>query len=139
MFEELVNKLFSTDPLLLKEQSIDLSFESEPPTREIGTDPMEPMPSTVPIIIKTTNINQLTNKPILHIQTMNQPQIQSTPTEYYNIQIESSSLTTDEYPMEDILSLTPSTSESPDEARSNSPDGSQENLYSTMLTNLDVN
>jgi len=138
VFEDLVNKLFSSDPLLLKEQSIDLSFpplESEPLTREIGTDPMEPVSSTSPIIIKSTNVNNLTNNSILFIRTINKTPIESVPlttttepTEYYNFQ------------MEDDLPLTPSsTSESPDEASSNSPDSSQNNAYSTMLTNLDVN
>jgi hypothetical protein len=137
VFEDLVNKLFSSDPLLLKEQSIDLSFpplESEPLTREIGTDPMESVPSASPIIIKSTNVNNLTNNSILFIRTINKTPTESVPltttepTEYYNFQ------------MEDDLPLTPSsTSESPDEASSNSPDSSQNNAYSTMLTNLDVN
>ena len=41
--------------------------------------------------------------------------------------------------MEDVLPLTPSTSsESPDEANSNSFDNTSDNAYSTMLTDLDV-
>jgi len=118
----MLNELLSSDPTLIKESSIDLSFpiiESEPPTREIGTDPMEPTPSALPIIIKTTNGNPLTTKPIFVIQTMNS--------------IETS---TNDYTMEDSLPLTPSSSsESPDEPCSNSPDNTQ----SSMLTNFDVN
>jgi hypothetical protein len=41
--------------------------------------------------------------------------------------------------MDDGLPLTPSTSESPDETSSNSPSSVQDNVYSTMLTNFDVN
>jgi len=138
IFEDLVNKLFSSDPLLLKEQSIDLSFpplESEPPTREIGTDPMEPVQPALPIIIKPTNVNNSSNNPILFIRTINK-----TPTEYYNFPIESSSVITNDYQMEDNLPLTPSSSsESPDETCSNSPDSLQNNTCSTMLTDLDVN
>jgi hypothetical protein len=118
----MLNELLSSDPTLIKESSIDLSFpiiESEPPTREIGTDPMEPTPSALPIIVKTTNGNSLTTKPIFVIQTMNS--------------IETS---TNDYTMEDSLPLTPSSSsESPDEPCSNSPDNTQ----SSMLTNFDVN
>jgi hypothetical protein len=115
---------------MLKEQSIDLPFsslETDPPTREIGTDPMEPVPSTLPIIIKTTDNNQ---NPILLIQTANQSS-----TEYFNFQIDSSSLTTTDYPMEDGSPLTPPSSS---ESRSNSPDNSQNNVYSSMLTDLEV-
>jgi hypothetical protein len=140
----MLNELLSSDPTLIKESSIDLSFpiiDSEPPTREIGTDPMEPIPSTLPLIIKTTNGNPLTTKPIFLIQTMNKSTVDNSlssatttmPTEYYNFQIETS---TNDYPMEDNLPLTPSSSsESPDEQCSNSPDNTQ----SSMLTNFDVN
>ncbi len=146
IFEDLVNKLFSSDPLLLKEQSIDLSFpplESEPPTREIGTDPMEPVQPALPIIIKPTNVNNSTNNPILFIRKINKTPTESvslTTTEYYNFPIESSLVITNDYQMEDNLPLTPSSSsESPDETRSNSPDSLQNNGCSTMLTDLDVN
>jgi hypothetical protein len=102
---------------------------------------MEPTPSTLPLIIKTTNGNPLTTKPIYLIQTMNKSTVDNSstsvtttmPTEYYNFQIETS---TNDYPMEDNLPLTPSSSsESPDEQCSNSPDNTQ----SSMLTNFDVN
>jgi hypothetical protein len=140
IFERLLNELLASDPSMLKEQSFDLAFESEPPTREIGTDPMEPTPSNVPIFITTTpNVSQLTNKPIILIQTTNKPSVQSAPTEYYNFPIESSSITINDYQMDDGLPLTPSTSESPDETSSNSPGSIQDNVYSTMLTNFDVN
>ncbi|CAF2454183.1 unnamed protein product [Rotaria sp. Silwood2] len=153
-FEAFLNDFLSSDPSLLKEQSIDLastSFESEPTTREIGTDPMEEVPTTQPITITTANINQLTKTPIILIQTSNRTAIGSSlriesvpltttttvPTELYNLQFEPSSSTISDFPMEDILPLTPSSSsESPDEISSNSPDSS-DNAYSKMLTNFD--
>jgi len=148
----LLNDLLSSDPTMINEQSIDLSstaFEPEPTTREMGTDPMEPTPSTRPLIIRTTNANQLSNPPIFFIQTTNNTSIgnslpiQSTPSttttlpnEYYNLQLDS---TTNHYQMEEALPLTPSTlSESPDEGNSNSPDSFHENAYSKLLTNFDV-
>jgi hypothetical protein len=135
----MLNELLSSDPTLIKESSFDLPFpmiESEPPTREMGTDPMEPAPTTLPIIIKTTNGNPLTTKPILLIHSMNKPPADNSlfsttdtmPTQYYE------SSTTD-YTMEENLPLTPSSSsESPDEQCSNSPD----DAHSSMLTNFDV-
>ncbi|CAF1104909.1 unnamed protein product [Rotaria sp. Silwood1] len=152
-FETYLNELLSSEPSLFKEQSIDLSstsFETEPTTREIGTDPMEEVPTTRPITITTANINQLTKTPIILIQTSNQTAIgnalriesvQSTttpvPTELFNFQYEPSSSTIIDYPMEDVLPLTPSSSsESPDETISNSPDSS-DNAYSKLLTNFD--
>ena len=139
LFEKLLNDLLSSDPSTIQEQSINLSFtplESEPPTRETGTDPMEPTPITLPLIIKTNNINQSTNPPIFLIQTMQKAPVESPPNEYYNLQIESS--IPNDYQMEDGLPLTPSlSSESPDEASSQSPEYSP-NMYSKLLTNLDV-
>ncbi len=150
-FEKLLNDLLSSDPTMINEQSIDLSstaFEPEPTTREMGTDPMEPTPSTRPLIIRTTNANQLSNPPIFFIQTTNNTSIGNSlpiqsapstilPNEYYNLQLDSSSLTTNDYQMEEALPLTPSTlSESPDEG--NSPDSFHENAYSKLLTNFDV-
>ncbi|CAF1045433.1 unnamed protein product [Rotaria sordida] len=151
-FDAFLNDFLSSEPSLFIEQSIDLpltSFESEPTTREIGTDPMEPVPTTRPITITTTNINQLTKTPIILIQTSNKtangnslriesvPWTTTVPTEIYNLQFDPSSSTINDYPMEDILPLTPSTSsESPDETSSNSPDSS-DNAYSKMLTNFD--
>ena len=126
VFEKILSELFPSDPNLLKESSIDLSFplvESEPPTREIGTDPMEPSPPTLPIIIQTI------------------PQLQSDtaatnmPIDCFTFEIDSSLFPTNDYQMEDVLPLTPSTSsESPDEPASNSPDSAN----SSMLTNFDV-
>jgi hypothetical protein len=124
VFEKLLNELLSSDPSTLQEQSFNLSFastECEPSTREIGTDPMEPTPTALPLIIKTHNINQQsTTSPIFLIQTLNKIPAVSAPNEYYNLQIESS--TTNDYQMEDSLPLTPSTSDSPDESRSHSPE-----------------
>lgn len=150
VFEKILSELFPSDPTLLKESSIDLSFpltESEPPTREIGTDPMEPSPSTLPIIIKTNNGTPITTKPILLIQSMPQLSSENTstfttttttttmPTECYNLEIDPSTFNISDYQMEDILPMTPSTSsESPDEATSHSPDGT----HSPLLTNFDV-
>ena len=139
VFETMLNDLLSSDPTLIKESSIDLSFpilESEPPTREMGTDPMEPAPATLPIIIKTTNGTPSTTKPIILIQTMNKPPLDNSlyamPAEFYNCPTET---TISDYTMEDNLPLTPSTSsESPDEQCSNSPD----DAHSSMLTNFDV-
>lgn len=140
IFEKLLNELLSSDPTTLQEQSINLSFstlESEPPTREMGTDPMEPAPTTLPLIIKTNNINQFTNNPIYLIQTVNKTPTETVSNEYYNLQFESS--TTTDYPMEEVSPLTPSTlSESPDDSGSHSPDYSQDNAYSKLLTNFDV-
>jgi len=116
-FEKLLNELLSTDPTTLQEESFDLS---EPATREIGTDPMESTTTTttLPFIIKTHNINQLTNTPIFLIQTSNQ--------------MENSTL--NDYQVDEVSPLTPSTSsDSPDESSSHSPD----NMYSKMLTNFD--
>ena len=157
-FEAFINELLSTDPSITKEQSIDLpfsSFESEPATREIGTDPMESTPILHPITITTNGINQLNEMPIFIIQTVNKtPTDSSLPTEtmplttttsestgLYNLQFgPTSSSTTNDFQNEDILPLTPSSSsESPDEASSNSPDNSLNNVYSRMLTNFDVN
>jgi len=131
----------------LKETSIDLFsplLESEPLTREMGTDPMEPSLPALPIIIKTSHGNPLMTKPILLIQT-NTPPIDNSlsytttttiPTEYYNFQVDPSSFTMNDYPMDDGLPLTPSTSnDSPDELRSHSPDSA----HSSMLTNFEVN
>lgn len=143
VFEKILSELFPSDSTLLKENSIDLTFpilDSEPPTREMGTDPMEPSPSTLPIIIRTTDGNPITSKPILLIQSM--PQTTSDhsstttlPTEYYDLQIDPSSFTTNDYQMEDILPLTPSSSSgSSDEPTSHSPDSA----HSSMLTNFDV-
>ena len=152
-FEKLLNDLLSSDPTMLNEQSIDISpvpFGSEPTTREMGTDPMEPIPSVRPLIIKT-NAKHLPNTPIFLIQTMNNPSMGNSlpiesvpltttlPNEYYNLQIDSSSLTTTDYQMEEVLPLTPSTSsDSPDERSSNSPDTFQDNTYSKLLTDFDV-
>lgn len=125
MFEDLVNQLISSDPSIC-----DFPFEPEPPTREMGTDPMEPVPSTSSIIIKTTSTNPYINKPILVIRTTT-----TNPT----MPIEYTSVTTDDYQMEDNLPLTPSSSsESPDEGNSNSPDSLQNTAYPSMLTDLDV-
>jgi len=149
VFEKLITELLTSDPSYIQEQSIELPVQYEqfePRTREMGTDPMEPIPSTtLPIIIKTpSNINQLT-KPIILIQTTNKPpignslSIQPAPMEYINFQIEPSSLTTNDYEMDNGLPLTPSpsTSESPDEGNSSSSESLHDNAYSTMLTNLD--
>lgn len=154
-FEAFLNDFLSSDASFVKEQSLDLSstpHELEPTKREIGTDPMEPTPVAIaqPITITTTNLNQLTKTPIFLIQTTNnafgselrlEPVSLTTtvPKEFYNLQIDSSLSTTNEYQAEDMLPLTPSTSsESPDETSSNSPDNSADNMYSKMLTNLDV-
>lgn len=135
MFERIVNELFSSDPTMLKEQSIDLAyplFETESTTREIGTDPMEPSipPTTLPIIIKTTDTNQLTSKPIILIQT-------TQTTKPIDVQNDYFSMSTD-YLMDDPLPLTPSTSsDSPDERNSNSPDSIHESSSSAMFTDLE--
>ena len=146
VFEKILSELFPSDPTLLKENSIDLNFpilDSEPPTREMGTDPMEPSPPTLPIIIKTTDGNPITSKPLLLIQSMPQSTsdhssaITTTtlPTEYYDLQIDPSSFTTNDYQMEDMLPLTPSSSSgSSDEPTSHSPDSA----HISMLTNFDV-
>ena len=147
VFEKILSELFSSDPSLLKETSIDLFsplLEPEPLTREMGTDPMEPSLPALPIIINTNNGNPLTTKPIFLIQT-NTPPVDNSlsftttttiPTEYYDFQVDPSSFTMNDYPMDDGLPLTPSTSsDSPDEPRSHSPD----NAHSSMLTNFEVN
>lgn len=155
-FETFLNELMSSDPFLMKEQSVDLPIahvESEPSTREMGTDPMEPVLSAQPITITTTNLSELTNGPIFLIRTTGQNtlgntlQIESVPisntttaqTEMFSLQFDPSSTISD-YQMEDHIPLTPSSSsnDSPDENLSNSPDGSSDNLYSKLLTNLDV-
>lgn len=141
VFEKILSELFPSDSTLLKENSIDLSFpilDSEPPTREMGTDPMEPSPPTLPIIIKTTDGHPITSKPILLIQSMPQPTSDSAstlPTEYYNLQIDPSTFMINDDQMEDGLPLTPSSSSgSTDEPTSHSPDSA----HSSMLTNFDV-
>lgn len=125
LFDKIVNELFSNDPTMLKEQSIDFTsplFEIESPTREIGTDPMEP---SVPLIIKTTNATQYTPKPIILIQTTQTTQPIDVPTEYISAE--------NDYVMEDVLPLTPSTS-------NDSPDGSihESSSSSAMFTDLEV-
>ncbi|CAF1682120.1 unnamed protein product [Rotaria magnacalcarata] len=151
-FETFLNDFLSNDALILKEQSMDLpltSLEAEPTTREIGTDPMESVPTTRPITIATANISQFSNNPIILIRTTSGNEIgnslrvenlplATTTTESYNFQFETPISTTNDYQMEDILPLTPSTlSESNDETRSDSPESSPDNVYSKMLTNFD--
>lgn len=124
LFDKIINELFANDPTMLKEQSIDFTypiFETESPTREIGTDPMEP---SVPLIIKTANSTQYTPKPIILIQT-------TQPTKPIDIQTEYIAAEND-YVMEDVLPLTPSTS-------NDSPDGSihESSSSSAMFTDLE--
>ncbi|UJR23082.1 hypothetical protein I4U23_026105 [Adineta vaga] len=143
-FEKLINELFSSDPTMIHEQSIDLpltSVESEASTREIGTDPMEPISQPTPLIINPTTLQQLSSTPIVFIQNPANLSLDNTVplvNESYNVQFDSSSFVSNDYQMEEILPLTPSTSsDSPDEGNSNSPDSYQDNAYSKLLTNLD--
>lgn len=136
LFDKIVNDLFSSDPAMLKEQSIDLTyplFETESPTREIGTDPMEPSvpQTTLPLIIKTTDVAQFTPKPIILIQSTPSTKPIDVSNEYFNI--------TTDYSMEDALPLTPSTSnDSTDERNTNSPDSIHESSSSSaMFTDLE--
>lgn len=114
---------------------------------------MESVLATQPITITTTNVAQPTKGPIILIRTANgniisgSLQLESiplattttttVPTESY--QVELPAPTTNDYQMEDILPLTPSTnSESNDDIAANSPESSPDSAYSKMLTNFDV-
>ncbi|CAF1053962.1 unnamed protein product [Adineta steineri] len=150
-FEKLVSELFSMDPMT-REQSIDLScapLESESNKRDFGTDPMESVPTTRPLIIKTPNMNHVSNTPIFVIRTANNITTTTTTdnalpittvsTDCYNLQIDTSLFPTMDCQMEETPPLTPSTSpdESPDDGNSNSPVDYQESNYSKLLTNFD--
>ena len=130
---------------MIPEQSIELSLpslESESSTREIGTDPMEPVSQPLPLIINSANLRQLTSAPIILIQKPVNTvvdNVSSITNDCYNAPLDSSSLGSSDYPMEEVLPLTPSTSsDSPDEGNSNSPDVCQDQTYSKLLTNFDV-
>ncbi|CAF1233518.1 unnamed protein product [Adineta ricciae] len=144
VFEKLINELLSSDPGMIPEQSIDLpltSLEPESSTREIGTDPMEPVSQPLPLIINSANLRQLTSAPIIFIQKPADivvDNVSSLTNDCYNAPLDSSSLGSNDCPMEDVLPLTPSTSsDSPDEGNSNSPDVCQDQTFSKLLTNFD--
>ncbi|CAF3428273.1 unnamed protein product [Rotaria socialis] len=151
-FEAFLNDFLSNDASILKEQSMDLPLtplEAEPTTREIGTDPMESVSTTRPITITTANMHQFSKNSIILIRTTNGNEIghslqvetlplTTTTAESYNFHFETPISTTNDYQTEDTLPLTPSTlSESNDETRSDSPEISPDNVYSTLLTNFD--
>lgn len=113
------------------------SSESEPTTREIGTDPM--VDATPPPTIQTTKIlntvptktlHQLLNGPIIIIQTGTKlPSGVTTETTLPPI----------EYPIENSGTITPSPSNhSADEASPSSPDVSNHAHTNNMITNLAV-
>ena len=144
MFQEYLEQLISSDS--------SSATDSEPATREMGTDPMmEANPSTQPPNIQTTKLlssistsqlNQFLNQPIIIIhQSGNKPVINSasTPVNFVSM---------DEYPAiqtEGIASteifdtMTPSPSnDSSDEQNSSSPDAALEANQGNMVTDLTV-
>jgi hypothetical protein len=130
----------SSDPAMLNENSFDISLplnDSEPTTREMGTDPMENMTSPSRLIINLPKTNQSINKPIFIIQ---QSAGHLLPQDSTFIITAPTTTTVNDDQMGDFDPMTPSPSSgSADDEISTSPDMFQDNNYSKLLTNFEVN
>ena len=150
MFQEYLEQLISSDSSSSSPSSS--ATDSEPATREMGTDPMVEMaPPAQPVIsqttkplrlVSTTQLNQFLNQPIIIFhQSGSKPTMNNTPASISLVAMEEYPPTETETTVSTEIfgTMTPSPSnDSSDEGISSSPDAAHEPNNGSMVTDLTV-